>query len=564
MNSIFDMVYISVESRKGGVGKTTTAISLSETLLDEGYQVLMVDMDIVGTTIDSTFINANKGLIHEVKLKGQAVNLIQLFKNVYMAGKNVPAFALEAEKKNTALSFELGKCNFIGSNIYDKPNGTTTLEDPRILYDAFHAYWLLEFVNAISQSFKIAIGTEAKVAVILDNSPGFSSIENSIHDYLTDLGPEKGKVLLVSTIDPQDIRACRQSKMHYEERFNDKVAAGDYFRSMSAGVIREKRNTSSFESVWNSLCASGGQQPEYHSKTHEKVPPYVSILVNKVPVLIFEQLFAKGILRRDSEIAAPFQNHLLYYYSNPQLSANEITHQQVYTDRYYQYMQSGRIENIEVDDARYLDFCKFSNRIGLGDFFRQEWSPLTHFRDLLDIMRERGSIKEESKFIIKVREIDSVDKENKLNLEVDAVSRFVLANTPKDSELKMILPDVVEFVESVLSNMEGKNDMDFHPDHPKLFEIGDFVSSFGLAVYRLHIYKQVCEILNMLIVYCLKNIENFEKLDKDTISNWIDNVLEGRVVERDLMGALEQKLDNRRNARALANALQVIIRSWEL
>lgn len=39
------MIIISVANQKGGVGKTTTAVSLSAELADAGYRVLMVDFD---------------------------------------------------------------------------------------------------------------------------------------------------------------------------------------------------------------------------------------------------------------------------------------------------------------------------------------------------------------------------------------------------------------------------------------------------------------------------------------------------------------------------------------
>ena len=42
---------ISVESRKGGVGKTTAALNLADLVLEKGYKVLLLDLDITGTSI---------------------------------------------------------------------------------------------------------------------------------------------------------------------------------------------------------------------------------------------------------------------------------------------------------------------------------------------------------------------------------------------------------------------------------------------------------------------------------------------------------------------------------
>ena len=561
---MFNMVYISVESRKGGVGKTTTALTLADALLEKGYQVLMIDMDIVGTTIDSTFINAHADFIHEVKLTGIPVNLVRLFKDYFMAGKNVPAFALETENKKAAFTYSKDKCNFIGSNIYEIDNGMVPLEDPRIMYDAYHAYWLLEFVKGISNTFAAAIGKDARVAVVLDNSPGFSSIENGIHDFLTDLGPEQGKVLLVSTIDPQDIEACRQSNNFIQGLFDDKVAAGRYYRSMVQNVDSGKRKSKAFDTVWNNLCASDGHHPEYHASEHEKESPFISILVNKVPQIIFEQIYSKGILHRESEEASPFQNHLLYYFSNPQLLKNEVPHQLSYAGRMDQYSQSGDIMEIESDDTRYLEASIFFRQQGLGDFFKETWAPMARFRDLLDTMKGLDMLREEPQVMVGLREGWAMSKARSLDDEINVVERFVMNNLKEGFTLGEIMPLIKKHVASVMSDIDEKTKIDFHPDHPKLESIADFSINFGLAVYRLHIYEHVCALFNVLIGYCLEDVETLEKINKDVISSWIDNILEGRIVERDIAGALEQKLNDRKNARELRKVLQVIIRSWEL
>ena len=562
MISIFDMVYVSIESRKGGVGKTTTALTLAETLLGADYQVLMIDLYIVGTTIDTTFINANDGLIHEVKMKGEPVNLVKLFKEVYMAGKNVPSF-VHAENKANSFSFKSDKCNFIGSNIYDIPEGKEPLEDPRMLYDAFHAYWMLEYVKGIAKSFVTAVGQETKVAVILDNSPGFSSIENCIHDYLTELGPKEGKILLVSTIDPQDIEACRQSVKIVESQFKDKVAAGVYYRSMIKNGDGKKRDTPAFKSVWNSLCASDGRLPAYHARHHDDEPKFVSVLVNKVPQTVFEQLFAKGILHRESEVASPFQNHLIYYFSGPQLTANEIMHRQSYLGNFDEYHQSGIIDEIEQDNTRYLGVCEFFRQRGLGGFFKEDWAPKARFNDIALYLKGQETLKEQPEWRIVPQEGEFVSKENKIADEVRLVERYVVSNLYRDARLKGVMSTIDQFVTSVLSNIDDK-EINFHPDHPRLQEIEGLVTNFGLAAYRLHIYKHVSDMFNTLISYCLEDIENIEKLDKDSLSSWIDDVLDGGVVEKDVVESLMRKLDDRKNARELRKSLQDIIRPWGL
>ena len=51
---------ISVESRKGGVGKTTAALNLSNLLVERGYKVLLLDIDITGTSIELSLIHISE------------------------------------------------------------------------------------------------------------------------------------------------------------------------------------------------------------------------------------------------------------------------------------------------------------------------------------------------------------------------------------------------------------------------------------------------------------------------------------------------------------------------
>ncbi len=60
---------VSVESRKGGVGKTTAALCLARLLLKKGYAVLVLDLDVTGTNASdiakSPFWKNYLNIIHE-------------------------------------------------------------------------------------------------------------------------------------------------------------------------------------------------------------------------------------------------------------------------------------------------------------------------------------------------------------------------------------------------------------------------------------------------------------------------------------------------------------------
>ena len=218
-DNVADLI-VSVESRKGGVGKTTAALCLARTLLRRDYRVLVLDMDVTGTNAadiaKSPFWIDDIHIICESKQEKNSsppLNLITLFDKQFMTGKAAPAFSTTAKPQN--LLINLAKVNILGSQFYqtDDVRGTSCIECPAILFDDLHTLWLLEFLKQITENYVRAARTGAagRIAIILDNSPGYVGIAPAIHEWLTDSGPELGKFLIVTSLDEQDLLACQQA-----------------------------------------------------------------------------------------------------------------------------------------------------------------------------------------------------------------------------------------------------------------------------------------------------------------------------------------------------------------
>jgi len=133
-----DYIAISVESRKGGVGKTTAALNLALYCLDQkslsfaenDYEVLFFDMDLTGTEASKSFSSFENNYwgpgINIVKTSNQQdelidVNLVDLF-DKFMAGDlgNHLDFKWadsdsDTSLKNNPLVMEKGKINVFSS-----------------------------------------------------------------------------------------------------------------------------------------------------------------------------------------------------------------------------------------------------------------------------------------------------------------------------------------------------------------------------------------------------------------------------------------------------------------
>ena len=213
----------SVESRKGGVGKTTIALNLAKALIDKGQDVLLIDCDITGTPI-------TKAAEHSVFWKDdvwaeyesqEPMNLIDFYENRYLLeDKNGEVLANQ-------LGYKKGKIHLIGSDIYGMDG--ELIIDPRDLMDELHSYWFVEMIKELVDSF-CKKSEQAQKAIILDNSPGYVGIGRSLRGWLAKLGPDRANFVLVSSLDEQDIEATIGSAVDIQHMMDTKQEIGQYVK----------------------------------------------------------------------------------------------------------------------------------------------------------------------------------------------------------------------------------------------------------------------------------------------------------------------------------------------
>lgn len=224
-------VVISVESQKGGVGKTTVALNTARLLLAGGYQVLFFDLDIAGTEAAATQISplwkefcsvvtfqlpkqnvpnapaSNLAKPHEENVESR--NLVEMY-DFYMTGCPAPRFEWSNAKTGALKCNKLALdfINIFSSSAVNMNHRRSAAEhSPEVLFDEAHAAWFLDMVREIVKTARDA-SPQDKLAIVIDNSPGYSGLGPRVEEWVTDMGFDFGKFLFVSSADQQDISAC--------------------------------------------------------------------------------------------------------------------------------------------------------------------------------------------------------------------------------------------------------------------------------------------------------------------------------------------------------------------
>ncbi|GHU13875.1 hypothetical protein FACS189441_2260 [Betaproteobacteria bacterium] len=287
---------ISVESRKGGVGKTTAALNLSALLVERGYKTLLLDVDITGTSIEGSYNSAFwKGKINSIKQNKKDINLLKIFHDVFLQGKGLPKFSFEngssnkvdifnSESKNDFI-ISANKINIFNSEIYN--DDLSLICDPRILFDELHSFWLIDMIESLCDSFAACMNDE-KTVIVLDNSPGYVGLGKAIHDWLTDIGPDCGKFLTISSLDVQDLNSCLNAIQAIENIVDKKFEGAKYYRQLKdleSSIEEPSKESKKFFLKLATNEAKNGRYQYFKTENlnRPELPSYQSLIINKAP-----------------------------------------------------------------------------------------------------------------------------------------------------------------------------------------------------------------------------------------------------------------------------------------
>ena len=212
-----DLLLVSVQSQKGGVGKSTAALALADLLAtDEKWNVLVIDADITGTNlahaVEASFWSDRVHVVGKNDEQWSSFDLGVDFIHEYLSGASVPSFLEDA--KSVSLTFDVGRPNIMGSSFpFDGAHGGSSAES---MLSEFFSPLFLEYVESIARSFHEAMKAHRancalNTAIIIDNSPGHVGLVAELEDWVTDLGPAVGKTLFVTTPDGHDLMAVARA-----------------------------------------------------------------------------------------------------------------------------------------------------------------------------------------------------------------------------------------------------------------------------------------------------------------------------------------------------------------
>lgn len=401
---------ISVESRKGGVGKTTAALNLGY-LLKNKCHVLLLDIDITGTSIsairNSHFWKEDAYLVSGEN--GSALNLLYYFTESYLKGKDIHEFSQTDE--DGKLMVKSGTINVIASELYGED--AKLLYDPSLLLENIHVYWLTEMISKICKNFEACFNDQLPSVIILDNSPGFVGIGKAVHEILTNIGPVDGKFLTVSSLDTQDLESCLKAIFtingEYERKYNEIQNAdadgnrGDFYAEVklsSSTVYNYYRNNpkkaslSSYQGLIINKVAKeivdGGSRYDFEQLLTEQLRP------------VYEDLTRGGVTKK----MVPFDSVLLTQFYGALVSRESVQKPNYRSLNARMGTIESQLHGLEILTAEELplDLLRKANGLEatidslkgaliacgyeiIASKFNQEWIPTRPLQKLLDVMK---------------------------------------------------------------------------------------------------------------------------------------------------------------------------------
>ncbi len=251
---------ISVESRKGGVGKTTVARLLADIVTasyrdsrNGNVRAVVIDLDILGTdsvdfvkTIPGEYIQTagscllecfnGKTFSNKIKLEKWKIDEKRIF--------YIPSLLSSYSKKEHRIKY-----------------------NPQLLFDELHSKWFMDFLKELFQQFVSNYNEDYELVFILDNPPGYSEFVPVLEDYLVEIGPEIGKTIFVCSLDKQDLQACAAGMRLLYKKYRKALLAAQYYHSIT---WRDDKAVKKVDEESNKSAAGGANSKEKESQYFNK------------------------------------------------------------------------------------------------------------------------------------------------------------------------------------------------------------------------------------------------------------------------------------------------------
>jgi hypothetical protein len=302
---------ISIESQKGGVGKTTVSLALASLLLKLSWHVLIIDADLVGTSLKiPATASLWKSMTRSLSLHdGSEVELQALYKG-WLSGSGIPQMEFDCDQKETdarTLSAQSSKVNFISC----EPIGYDMSLVPLLQESELNVELLSEFLLQLAGSFMTGAMRRASkgIAVVIDNSPGSHGLVSSIEERLSLIGPLLGKIVFVAGPESHDLHATAIAIDRAHERLARKERSIRlFFTGKRVGALHSRDLTGlddsdleflamlaqasnhedrCLDSIYSSLFNKGYFRAALEVRSMPREPTVIShigVLINRVPV----------------------------------------------------------------------------------------------------------------------------------------------------------------------------------------------------------------------------------------------------------------------------------------